>query len=149
MAYPLLPIALGVGLIVLMSGREAKAKDKPAPARPGTPSPIEPPTDCIPATAAALAQVLSESEMSPEQVGNFATALEVLGFPAAANCLRAILQGASELDCVPAVATALEHDIRTASPQKLETYAVILQSEGRTGAANCLVEAAQQKRRGG
>lgn len=147
---PLLPVALGIGLIVLLGTQKAKAKAvEPArrPVQPGVPSDFEPETDCIPPTAAALAQVLAESEMTPEDMGRFATSLEVLGFPAAANCLRAILQGQSELDCVPAVAQALETDIREASPTKLETYAVILQSAGRSGAANCLVAAAQQKRR--
>jgi hypothetical protein len=143
---PLLPIMLGVGLIVLLSGQKKAQAGAPArPPQPGVPAPF-PSSDCIPPTAAALSQVLSESEMTPEQLGQFALDLELLGFPAAANCLRAILQGQSELDCRAAVATALEHDIRGAGPEKLEVYAVILQSAGRTGAATCLVELAKQRR---
>jgi hypothetical protein len=152
MALPLLPIALGLGLILLLGSEKKAQAAAPAPSRPpqpGFPSGVEPETDCIPASAAALAQTLADSQMTPEQLGTFAVDLEVLGFPAAANCLRAILQGQSELNCVPAVAVALEHDIRNGTPEKLETYAVILSSAGMAGAANCLVAAAAQKRAGG
>ena len=150
MAFTMLPIALGIGLIVLLGSQKAKAATPPPRApQGGVPSDFPAPeTDCIPASAAALAQVIAESEMTPEQLSQFATDLQILGFPAAANCLRAILQGQSELNCTPVVATALEHDIRNAPAEKLETYAVILQSGGRTGAANCLVAAARQKRAG-